>query len=133
MSTQGKDINSILAEWTIEEYIAYLYLSIANADMSVSQIELDMIHYRLELLLKSYYPQISVDVKFLLENLRRASEMKTDYERKLIIDKLNDKYNLANEVKAQIVSDLLDLVHADDKLVYSEYTLMHYIQASFVV
>ena len=133
MNNGDQKLETILKDWKVEEYIAYLYLSIANADMSVAKIELDLIHHRLNFLLKNYFPNVSVDVRNLLENLRIASEMKSDPERIRIIEALSKKYRLPLEIKGQIVSDLLELVHADDKLVYSEYRLMHYIEASFTV
>ena len=133
MNTLDQKMETILANWKVEEYIAYLYLSIANADMSIAKIELDLIHHRLAILLKTNFPSISVDVANLLDNLRIASEMKSDLERIKIIEALSKKYRLSLEIKGQIVSDLLELVHVDDQMVYSEYRLMHYIEASFTV
>ena len=133
MSATDQKLETILANWKVEEYIAYLYLSIANADMSVVKLELDLIHHRLNHLLKKYFPNVNVDVPNLLGNLRVASEMKSDLERLKIIEALSKKYRLPLEIKGQIVSDLLELVHIDDKLAYSEYRLMHYIEASFTV
>ena len=133
MKTMDLKMETILASWKVEEYIAYLYLSIANADMSIAKIELELINHRLSLLLKSYFPNVNVDVVNLLEYLKTASEMKSDLERIKIIEALSKKYRLSLEIKWQIVSDLLELVHVDDQMVYSEYRLMHYIEASFTV
>ncbi|MBC7388066.1 MAG: hypothetical protein H7329_02535 [Opitutaceae bacterium] len=133
MNTLDQKMEAILANWKVEEYIAYLYLSIANADMSIVKIELDLIHHRLTNLLKNNFPNVTVDVATLLDHLRIASEMRSDLERIKIIEALSKKYRLSLEIKGQIVSDLLELVHVDDKMVYSEYRLMHYIEASFTV
>ena len=133
MNTLDQKIETILANWKVEEYIAYLYLSIANADMSIAKTEMDLIHHRLNHLLQNYFPNVNMDVANLLENLRTASEMKSDMDRLKIIEALSKKYRLPLEIKGQIVSDLLELVHVDDQMVYSEYRLMHYIEASFTV
>ena len=126
-----ENMKDVLTNWKVEEYIAYLYLSIATADMEVSKQEMEMIHKRLDLLLKCYYPKIHVDVMFLLNNLRALTETKSELEKMEMIDELTLKHRLSYEVKTQIVSDLMELVSVDDKVAFSEYHLMHYIRASF--
>lgn len=117
--------------WKVEEYLAYLYLSIADADMQVSDMELKTIKWRLKPLFEQYFPDLHVDIDFLIQNLRKAVENSSEMDRYRIIEKLNQKYKLSRELRIEILSDLHDLINVDDVLAFSEYNMMNYIRACF--
>jgi hypothetical protein len=122
---------SMPANCTLEEYLAYLYLSIANADMEISDLELQVIEARLTPLLRQYFPKLQVDMQFLLKNLRRVVVCGSEMDRIRIIEELNKKYTLSKELQETVLSDLHDLVNVDDRVAFSEYAMMHYIRACF--
>lgn len=111
--------------------MAYLYLSIADADMQVSDMELKTIKWRLKPLFEQYFPDLHVDIDFLIQNLRKAVENSSEMDRYRIIEKLNQKYKLSRELRIEILSDLHDLINVDDVLAFSEYNMMNYIRACF--
>ena len=117
--------------WKVEEYLAYLYLSIADADMQMSELEIKTIKWRLKPLFEHYFPDLHVDVEFLIQNLKRIVETGSEMDRYRIIEELNQKYKLRQEIKIEILSDLHDLINVDDVLVFSEYNLMNFIRVCF--
>lgn len=127
--TNKKQVNPV--SWKVEEYLAYLYLSIADADMQMSEVELKTIKWRLKPLFEQYFPNLNVDIEFLIQNLKRVVETGSEMDRYRIIEELNQKYKLSRELKIEILSDLHDLINVDDVLVFSEYNLMNYIRVCF--
>lgn len=123
--------NAGAINWTVEEYLAYLYLSIADADMDIKDSELDSIKKKLQPLLHQYFPSIHVDMDFLLKNLRMAVQTGSEMERIRTIEELNKKYRLSKDLQIDILSDLHDLINVDDQVSFSEYALMNYIRVCF--
>lgn len=132
METSNKSLSLTVSQWRIEEYIAYMYLSIADADMDITDLELRVIRKRVSMLLRKYFPNINVDLDFLLKHLRSAVETLSDFERMKIIDSLNKKHQLSKEVQTEIISDLHELINVDNEVAFTEYTLINYIRACFV-
>lgn len=119
------------SSWKVEEYLAYLYLSIADADMQVSDVELKTIKWRLKPLFEQYFPNLHIDIDFLIQNLKKVVETGSEMDRYKIIEELNQKYKLSKELRIEILSDLHDLINVDDVLAFSEYNMMNYIRACF--
>ncbi len=131
MENFKKSQAQIAIHWTVEEYLAYLYLSIASADMDLTAMELHVIETKLAPLLSRHFPSIQIDIRFLLKNLHRTAVTSSEMERIHIIEELNKKYKLSKEMQADVLSDLHDLINVDDKIAFSEYAMMHYIRACF--
>lgn len=116
----------------MEEYICYLYLSIADADMHIAQTEVDAVHAGLEKLKARYYPQSGVALDTLMKTLQGFIKTQSEEEKKSLISSLSQKYPLSIDMKIDIISDMHELIHADEFIAMSEYNMLNYIRLCLV-
>jgi hypothetical protein len=115
-------------EITKEEYICYLYLSIADADMHISDIEIEALKTGLRRILTRHYPPLRVDIEQMIYAQQHAIRLQTDDQKKEIIFALSKKHPLSIDMKLDILSDIHDLIQADDFIALSEYNMLNYIR-----
>ena len=117
---------------TIEEYIAYLYLAIADADFIISEKEFYKIGRRISGLLVQHFPDTKFEFKSLLRSIKKEIEKSSPDQHKRTIELLNKRFTLTPDIQMDIVSDLNEIINIDDKIEYSEYMLMNFIKVCFI-
>jgi uncharacterized tellurite resistance protein B-like protein len=115
-------------ELKMEEYICYLYLAIADADMHIAATEVEAARVGLEKLRSRHYPQSSETVAPVLESVEKFIRTQSEYEKKQTISRLSKKFPLSVDLKIDIISDMHDLIHADEFVAMSEYNMLNYIR-----
>lgn len=124
--------SSIQHELKMEEYICYLYLAIADADMHIAAQEVEAAKAGLEKLKSRHYPQSGETTSSILKSLEGFIKTQSEYERKQTISRLSKKYPLPVDLKIDIISDMHDLIHADEFIAMSEYNMLNYIRLCLV-
>jgi uncharacterized tellurite resistance protein B-like protein len=132
MESQTLTKNQFPDTATIEEYIAYLYLAIAGADLNISDKEFYKIGRRISGLLVQHFPETKFEFKTLLRTVRSVVEKKSPSEYKKVIETLNKKYHLPVDIQMDIIADLHELINIDDFIDQSEYALINFIKVCFV-
>lgn len=120
-----------ISKWTIEEYLVFIYLSIADADVHVSNEELLVVTTKLKQLLTSHFPAIETDLDFLTGTLMKSLEVKTEEDKKNILILLNKQYPLSPILQKHIVNDLKELIHSDELATLCEFEMLSFIRQCF--
>lgn len=117
---------------TLEEYIAFLYLALAGADLDITEKEVAKIGRRISGILVQHFPDTKFEFKSLLRGIRKIVETNSPIEHKKVIETLNRKYHLPLDIQMDIVADLHELISIDDVIDHSEYALMNFIKVCFI-
>lgn len=116
----------------MEEYICYLYLAIADADMHIADKEVEAARAGLEKLKMRHYPQSNEKMATILKSVEGFIRTQSEYEKKQTISHLSKKYPLSIDMKIDIISDMHELIHADEFVAMSEYNMLNYIRLCLV-
>lgn len=115
-------------EMTVEEYICYLYLSIADADMTITDKELESVRTSMKRILSRHHSTINLTVDAIIYTTQCQILQQSEEEKKHLISSLSKKYPLPADVRLDIISDLHELIHADEFVALSEYNMLNYIR-----
>jgi len=124
--------SSAQQELKMEEYICYLYLAIADADMHIAATEVEAARAGLEKLRSRHYPQSGEVMSTILKSVEGFIKTQSEYEKKQTISNLSKKFPLSVDLKIDIISDMHDLIHADEFVAMSEYNMLNYIRLCLV-
>jgi len=132
MERKVLSIDNFIQRASVEEYIAFLYMSIAGADLSITEKEVSKIGRRFSGILIQHFPDSKFEFKSLLRNIRKEVETHSPIEHKQAIEILNRKYHLPLDIQMDVISDLHELISVDDFVDHSEYALMNFIKVCFI-
>lgn len=117
---------------TLEEYIAFLYLALASADLDITEKEVAKIGRRISGILVQHFPDTKFEFKSLIRTIRKYVESHSPIEHKQVIETLNRKYHLPLDIQMDIIADLYELISIDEVIDHSEYALMNFIKVCFI-
>jgi len=125
-------IDTFAESATLEEYIAFLYMALAGADLAITEKEVSKIGRRFSGLLVQHFPDTKFEFKSLLRTIKKNVESHSPIEHKQVIEILNRKYHLPLDIQMDIIADLHELISIDDVVDQSEYALMNFIKVCFI-
>lgn len=105
--------------WTVEDFLTYLYQIVADADMQTAESEVETIKTSVSKILSDYYGIENYSYEKSLEKIQNTegvSIMRCNE----VIKKLIPSYEFSKEVKKAIASDLDKIASADNKVTASE-------------
>ncbi len=114
--------------WKLEEFIAYLYLSIANADLDISDDEMDIIKRKFAILMKEHFPEVEFDELTLLSNFRIKISEPVISNREDVVAALADKFHFSKEFRRDLLIDLNEIISSDENVTPSEHELFRYVR-----
>jgi hypothetical protein len=117
---------------TLEEYIAFLYLALAGADLDITEREVSKIGRRVSGILVQHFPDTKFEFKSLIRGVRKIVESNSPNDHKHVIESLNRKYHLPLDIQMDVIADLNELISIDDVVDQSEYALMNFIKVCFI-
>jgi uncharacterized tellurite resistance protein B-like protein len=118
---------NVVNSWKVEHYIAYLYLSIADADNETTEEEIAMATRKMKKILDEYYKDHMNHAIVMNEVLGEVMNH-TDAEKTDMINSLNKKFKLDEFLKTDLVSDLTDIIESDDTVSTSEHYMLSFIR-----
>jgi hypothetical protein len=116
----------------LEEYICYLYLCIASADLLILDKEVFTLKKGINKLVSLHFPQLNIDVDALVVHLISAMSSLSENEKRDILFQQSKKHPLPFDVKSQIVNDMHELIHTDENVAFSEYNMLSYIKTCLI-
>lgn len=119
-------------ELKIEEYICYLYLAIADADMNIVAKEIAAVEAGLKKLKERYYPQSAEALDTLIPTMKHYIQTQSEQEKRDIIERLSKRFPLDFDIKIDIIGDMHELIHADEFVAMSEYNMLNYIRVCLI-
>lgn len=119
-------------EMKMEEYICYLYMAIADADMHIAAKEIEALKAGMEKLKARYYPQSTEVLDTLVQTIQGYIRTQSEEEKRGIIARLSAKYPLTVDMKIDIISDIHELIHVDEFVAMSEYNMLNYIRLCLI-
>ncbi|MDX2196900.1 MAG: hypothetical protein NW207_10815 [Cytophagales bacterium] len=120
---------SVINNWKVEHYIAYLYLSIADSDNETTDEELALVTKKLKKLFDEYYQGAHLNHVVVMQEVLAEIKNHTDQEKTEIINNLNKKFPLEEFQKMDIISDLTDVIESDDSVSSSEHYMLSFLRA----
>ncbi len=123
---------AIQTEISKEEYICYLYLSIADADMHISDKEIVAVQLGMKRLLSRHCPPLRIDVEEMVHSVQSAIRLQSEDEKKEVILHLSKRYPLSIDMKMDLISDIHELIHADEFIALSEYNMLNFIRLCLI-
>lgn len=114
--------------WKKEHYIAYLYLASADSDSETTQEELSMASRKFSRLLKEYFESENIAADAVFNDVFGEIMEHTEPEKTDLINALNKRFHLEDDVKTDIISDLTDIISADDQVQASEHYMVSFVR-----
>jgi hypothetical protein len=120
--------NASHIELQLEEYLCYLYLCMASADMFVLDAELDTIKNAVRNVLSRHFPNSKADVGAIVNRLVETNVMETETQKQEKLKVNSKNHPLPFAAKMQIMDDMNVLMHSDKNLSPGEIAMFAYIR-----
>lgn len=121
--------NQKMANWKLEHFVCYLYLTIGYADNVLLASELEMAKQKLQKFFEQYFNRFFVDIDTVLNEVLLEIEHHSTLEKQETIKHFTTHFMLSDESKMDIISDLTDIVTVDDVVDLEEHKTLAFIRA----
>ena len=115
-------------KWKVEEFVAFLYMSLANADLHISQDEFDMLSRKLVKLMAEHYPHIKILPDVLFAEFPEELGEPVISNKEKVVEYLVEKFDFSKEFRRDLLIDLNDIISSDETVTPSEYDLFKYVR-----
>jgi len=112
----------------LEEYLCYLYLCMASADMYILDAELDSIKNAVRNVLSRHFPNSKADVGAIVNGLVEANVRETEEQKREKLNAISKNHPLPFAAKMQIMDDMNVLMHSDKNLSPGEIAMFAFIR-----
>ncbi|MFQ3576165.1 MAG: hypothetical protein SNJ77_06990 [Cytophagales bacterium] len=118
--------------WRPEDFITYMYHSVANADLVVDAKEVEVIQKSVTKLMNRYFNGVEYDYDKSLAIVTKTLQNNPHLSKKEIINTLAQKFSFTKEMKIDIISDLTDITQADDQVLPVEHSMLAHIKVALL-
>jgi len=118
----------IVDGWKAAQYIAYLYLAIADADNNTTAEEIAMAKRKVKTVLDEFYSADGVDHNTVVDQVYEEIKHHKESEKTDMINSFNKKFKLSDDAQRDIISDLTDIIESDDQVQAAEHYMLSFIR-----
>lgn len=115
-------------KWKVEEFVAFLYMSLANADLQITEDEFDMLSRKMMKLMAEHYPEIKIIPDVLFAEFPEELGEPVIANKEAVVEHLVEKFDFTKEFRRDLLIDLNDIISSDENVTASEYDLFKYVR-----